>query len=433
MDPEATFPASFLWGTATSPTQVEGHVHNEWTHFVAQDGNHCRVACDHYHRYPEDIQWMKYLGVNAYRLGIEWSRLQAAPGSPLNRKELDRYLDLLDQLLAAGIKPMVVLHHFSNPPWINATGGWTNAGTVEAFVNYVGQLVPELRGRVSLWNTFNEPDTYASLGYLLGGFPPCRRGDWFGFRKVIRNMASAHLKASEIIRAGGSNGEVAEVGIAKNWTVFEPFNRWLPWDRLYAGISHWAFNSFVTEAFLGGGRHRASSYLGLNYYGRVRVRNLRALVPANGVSHEELSKWGITCDDMLERHPAGFGRALRHLHQRFQLPVLVTENGSASENDDFRIRDLQEHLQQMHLAVADGVDVRGYFYWSLMDNFEWQFGYSKKFGLLKVDFNHADLPRSMTALAHYYRNICNSKAATAPDQPKRNEAVGANRYGTPSE
>ena len=121
------FPDQFLWGTATSTTQIEGHINNEWTDFVARDGRTCRIACDSYHRYAEDIEWMRQLGVNAYRMGIEWSRLQSEAYGPLHQAELARYVDQLDRLNAAGIVPMVVLHHFSNPPWINAIGGWTNA------------------------------------------------------------------------------------------------------------------------------------------------------------------------------------------------------------------------------------------------------------------------------------------------------------------
>src|SRR5579871_6318502 len=136
-DGELRFPAGFLWGTATSATQVEGHIQNEWTNFVAPDGSTCHPACDHYHRYPEDIEWMTRIGAKAYRMSIEWSRLQSRAGGPLNQAELDRYCDLLDRLLAAGITPMVVLHHFSNPPWISAARGWENPETVSIFVDYV--------------------------------------------------------------------------------------------------------------------------------------------------------------------------------------------------------------------------------------------------------------------------------------------------------
>ncbi|HEX4343295.1 MAG TPA: family 1 glycosylhydrolase, partial [Verrucomicrobiae bacterium] len=156
------FPPGFLWGTATSTTQIEGHIDNEWTDFVARDGQTCQQACDSYHRYPEDIAWMKRLGVNAYRFGIEWSRLQSAPYAPLNQIELARYFDQLDRLNAANILPMVVLHHFSNPPWISANGGWLNRATVLAFADYVSKLALALRSRVRIWNTFNEPDTYVS-------------------------------------------------------------------------------------------------------------------------------------------------------------------------------------------------------------------------------------------------------------------------------
>ncbi|HTB84659.1 MAG TPA: family 1 glycosylhydrolase, partial [Candidatus Sulfotelmatobacter sp.] len=262
------FPDNFLWGTATSPTQVEGGIENEWTNFTAMDGGNCRVSCNHYHHYREDIVWMQKLGVNAYRFGIEWSRLQSAPFAPLNREELARYVDVIDRLLAANITPMVVLHHFSNPPWINAAGGWTNAATIAAYVDFVKQLVPVLREKVFLWNTFNEPDTYACVAYLLGGFPPQGKWQIGKFRRVVDHMARAHAKASRVIRREGIfNGRKPEVGIAKNWTFFHAYKEFSPWDRLMALGSHYTFNKFVLDAFLGGWRRRASTFIGLNYYG----------------------------------------------------------------------------------------------------------------------------------------------------------------------
>jgi hypothetical protein len=253
------FPPGFLWGTATSPTQVEGHIENEWTNFTAQDGGHCRIACDHYHRYPEDIEWMSKLSVNAYRFGIEWSRLQSAPFAPLNQNELARYVDLLDRLKVKNITPMVVLHHFSNPPWINSIGGWTNAATVPAFVDFVRQLVAVLKEKVFLWNTFNEPDTYACVAYLLGGFPPQRKWKLGEFRKVISHMARAHVEASRIIqREGIFSGRKPEVGIAKNWTFFHAYKKFSPWDlplhvqQICAGRFSWrraaqGFNFYRAE------------------------------------------------------------------------------------------------------------------------------------------------------------------------------------------
>jgi len=404
------FPEDFLWGTATSTTQIEGHIQNEWTDFTARDGGDCRVACDSYHRYVEDVEWMSKLGVNAYRFGIEWSRLQSAPFAPLNQQELARYLDLMDRLRAANITPMVVLHHFSNPPWINAAGGWTNPSVVAAFVDYLSKLVRVLSQKVYLWNTFNEPDTYACLAYLLGGFPPQLKWKLNHFRRVIRHMALAHEQASDIIRRESHAGRELQVGIAKNWTFFHAYKRFSPWDRLSAFACHYTFNKFVLDAFLGGARSRASTFIGLNYYGRVRFHHFNPMIPASGAPVTRLKDFGFDCDDMVERYPEGLGKILPYLQRKFRLPLYITEHGAASADETFRERDLRSNLTALHHAMTRGADVRGFFYWSLLDNFEWQFGYSKKFGLLSVDFGDADLPRRMKPLGEIYRTICFEKS-----------------------
>lgn len=400
------FPEKFLWGTATSTTQIEGHINNEWTDFVARDGQTCRIACDSYHRYAEDIQWMQKLGVNAYRMGVEWSRLQSEPNGPLNKIEVARYIDQLDRLQLAGINPMIVLHHFSNPPWLNEIGGWTNSKAIPAFLDFVRKLAPLLRGHVQFWNTFNEPDTYASCGYLIGEFPPLRKWRLNAFRTVVNNMADAHERACEIIRETGSALGQVEVGFSKNWTYFEPYNSMSPWDLFIARFIHRQLNLFVFHSFMRGQRKNASTFLGVNYYGRIRFRNLQPLVPTFGFSREALLRLGVECDDMLERYPAGLEFALRHMYKQTRLPIYLTEHGCSSPDESFRERDLKENLKSLHRAMAGGVDVRGFFYWSLLDNFEWQFGYSKKFGLLEVNFADQSLPRKMKPLAHIYSDIC---------------------------
>jgi beta-glucosidase len=349
---------------------------------------------------------MTMLGVNAYRFGIEWSRLQSTPFAPLNQTELARYVDLLDRLRAAGITPMVVLHHFSNPPWINAAGGWTNVATIPAFVDFVRQLVAALKDRVYLWNTFNEPDTYACVAYLLGGFPPQQKWSIGSFRRVINHMAQAHVQAARIIRSEGDAGRKPEVGIAKNWTFFHAYNRFSPWDRMTAFACHYTFNKFVLDAFLGGGRRKASTFIGLNYYGRVRFHHFRAMIPASGTPVKTLKEFGFVCDDMVERYPEGMEKILAYLHRKFHLPIYITEHGAASDDEAFRERDLRENLTVLHRSIESGVDVRGFFYWSLLDNFEWQFGYTKKFGLFAVDFADEKLPRSPKPLAAVYAQIC---------------------------
>lgn len=400
------FPPRFLWGTATSTTQIEGHIQNEWTNFVARDGRTCHPACDSYHRYAEDIQWMNQLGVNAYRMGIEWSRLQPAAYASLDQNELARYCDQLDRLNGAGIVPMVVLHHFSNPPWLNAIGGWTNPEAIPAFVDYVTKLAKALRGQVRIWNTFNEPDTYACCGYLIAEFPPQQKGMLVSFRKVIRYMAEAHQKVCPLLREIGSALGPVEVGFSKNWTFFQPYQKQLPWDVFIATFLHSQMNSFVLDSFMGEGRHASSTYLGVNYYGRIRFKNFQPLVPTFGFSCDDLAKMGVACDDMLERYPTGLHTALETMYQKYRLPIYVTEHGSASSDEHFRERDLKANLASLHRAIEKGVDVRGFYYWSLLDNFEWQFGYSKKFGLISVDFDDEKLPRRMKMLGEIYREIC---------------------------
>jgi beta-glucosidase len=182
---------------------------------------------------------------------------------------------------------------------------------------------------------------------------------------------------------------------------------------LLAGLSHHAFNRFVLDEFLGGARREASTFLGVNYYGRARLNHFQALVPTNNVPPEKLEALGIVSDDMFERHPTGFGKLLKTFHRRYGLPIYITEHGAASRDQDFRIRDLTAHLLELHAAISHGVDVRGFFYWSLLDNFEWQFGYTKKFGLLSVDFGDEKLPRKMTRVGEFYRGICKSRETAA--------------------
>ena len=357
------FPPGFLWGAATSPTQVEGHIENEWTPFVAQDGSRCNVACDSYHRYPEDVEWIAKLGLNAYRFGIEWSRLQAAPFARLNPAALARYVDQLDQLRAAGITPMVVLHHFSNPPWLNAAGGWTNAAAIPAFVDYVRQLVAALKERVYIWNTFNEPDTYACVASARGvpaaaqmAARPVPPGDCAHGPRPC--PGEPHPPARR-------RGRPPQVGIAKNWTFFHAYQRFSPWDRATAYACHYTFNKFVLDAFLGGWRRRASTFIGLNYYGRVRFHHFRAMIPASGAPVQELKQFGFVCDDMVERYPEGMAKILAYLHRKFRLPIYITEHGSASADEQFRARDLRQNLAALHRSIQAGADVRGFFYWSL--------------------------------------------------------------------
>ncbi len=226
-------------------------------------------------------------------------------------------------------------------------------------------------------------------------------------------MARAHVQASRVIRREGVAGRKPEVGIAKNWTFFHAYNRFSPWDRATALVCHYTFNKFVLDAFLGGWRRRASTFIGLNYYGRVRFHHFRAMIPASGTPLKALKDFGFICDDMVERYPEGMEKILAYLRRKFRLPIYITEHGSASADEHFRELDLRQNLAALHRSIAAGADVRGFFYWSLLDNFEWQFGYTKKFGLLAVDFADAKLPRSLKPLARVYAQICRENQVRA--------------------
>jgi beta-glucosidase len=223
-------------------------------------------------------------------------------------------------------------------------------------------------------------------------------------------MADAHVRICEFIRQQGSGAGPVEVGFTKNWTMFQTYMSLSPWDAIIAGVSHYMFNRFVLRSFLRGHRRHAPTFLGLNYYGRVRFHHCRPLVPVGGFTSENLAKMGVICDDMFERHPPGMENVLLHLHEQYGLPIYLTEHGSASSDEEFRARDLKENLASLHRAIGLGVDVRGFFYWSLLDNFEWQFGYSKKFGLIEVDFSDEKLPRKMKPLGEVYSRVCRENA-----------------------
>jgi beta-glucosidase len=262
---------------------------------------------------------------------------------------------------------------------------------------------------------------------MIGQFPPLYRGRLRAFRQVVRNMAQAHERVCCLIRKEGSELGPVEVGFSKNWTLFQAHRNSRLWDRVMAGFAHSQFNEFVLRTFSRGARQQAGTFLGVNYYGRIRFWNLKPLLPTCGFSHDQLLKLGMECDDMIERHPAGLESALVELHRRSRSPIFLTEHGSSSTDEAFRERDLRENLMALHRAIGRGVDIRGFYYWSLLDNFEWQFGYSKKFGLLSVDFSNGSRPRAMKPLAEVYRRICQRNSLRADPE----EFVEARVEGQP--
>jgi len=388
---EATFhfPKDFLWGTATAAHQVEGNnTNNDWWAWEQADDSRPQsgLTCDWWNRAEEDIERMAALHTNAHRLSIEWSRIEPSPAI-WDYDAIDRYRVILTAMRRAGIQPMVTLHHFSNPMWVAEQGGWLNPDVVAWFKRFVAKAVAELVDLCDTWCTINEPNVYASEGYILGSWPPGHANIGESLQ-VLFHMLQAHAAAYELIHDMQPR---AQVGLAIHMTLWEPWstsflNRWAA-----KRLDH-AFNGLTLEA-LKDGRWRppigrkieepkfknTSDWIGLNYYQRYEAFfDLRAptrlfLSYRTRPGHETgPAHWG-------EIYPEGLFLLLRRLYRQFGLPIYITENGRPDEHDTKRPRFILEHLHQVWRAVSFNWPVRGYYFWSLLDNFEWAEGYDPRF------------------------------------------------------
>jgi beta-glucosidase len=416
--PDATFhfPRGFLWGAATAAHQVEGNnTNNNWYAWEQQagrihQGQKSGLACDWWGgRWKEDFDRAAETGQNAHRLSIEWSRIQPEPDR-WDENALDHYRQMLQGLQSRGLQPMVTLHHFTDPIWIYEKGGWERETTVDYFARYVEKVVEALKGYVRLWVTINEPNVYVVGGYVGGEFPPGRRNLDVGIR-VMANLLRGHAAAYKIIHRLQAD---ALVGVAINLRDFIPARSWSPLDRLVTNLLDQNFNASFLDTLANGkfkmGTTRLNlaeakgtqDYVGVNYYSRDLVA-----FSLNGGSmfskryyraDAELSDTGF-----LANEPDGFFRQLKKA-TRFGLPIYVTENGVEDEDDHLRPRYIIEHIHQMWRAVNFNWPIRGYFHWSLVDNFEWERGWSQRFGLWELDVN-TQARRRRTSV-NLYQEIC---------------------------
>lgn len=406
-----TFPAGFLWGTATSSHQVEGdNRNNDWWAWEQEPGRiyggqSSGLACDHYRRYLEDIELMAALGYNAYRFSLEWSRIEPESGH-FSVAALDYYAQVLEALRARGIEPVVTLHHFTLPLWLARAGGFLNPEAVERFDRYAREVAAALGREVRYWVTINEPMVLATQSYLLGLWPPGHK-NLFETLRVARHLLLAHARAYHRLKE--VNGE-AMVGLAKHLRVVDPGRPGLL-DRGVAGlldyVFNWAFLSGVERGRLPlpfGFNQRmpellqTQDFLGVNYYTRdIVFFDWRS--PGTLFAKMEVAVGRERNDLGWEVYPEGLYRLLKRL-QTYGKPILITENGISTGDDLARQRFLLDHLRQVKRALEEGVEVRGYFYWSLLDNFEWAEGYRARFGLVEVDF--ATQKRSPRPSAHLY-------------------------------
>ncbi len=440
------FPDNFIWGAATSSYQIEGAWNEDgkgesiWDRFShtpdnIEDASNGDVACDHYHRWPEDIALMQSLNLQAYRFSIAWPRILPQGRGAINQAGLDFYSRLVDGLLEAGITPLATLYHWDLPQALQDEGGWPERSTAEAFVEYADIVTRHLGDRVTRWITHNEPWVIAFLGHQIGEHAPGWQ-NWPAAIKASHHLLLSHGWAVPVIRR---NSPKAEVGITLNLLPTYPaspsaadanktrffdgyMNRWFL-DPLYGRhypadmVAEYTAQGYLPEglAFIQPGDLETiavkTDFLGINYYTRSLLRDEQAtdnLPPTRSLAPQ--SEW---TEMGWEVYPDGLFDLLCRLHFDYQPPKLyITENGASYSDgpdaeghihDQRRLDYLRDHLTAAHRAIQTGVPLVGYFIWSLMDNFEWARGYKQRFGMVWVDYE--TLARTPKASALWYKTV----------------------------
>lgn len=399
------FPKDFYWGAAGSAYQVEGNnTNSDWWDWEKKAGlkELCGRASDHYQRYKEDFDLAKLLHHNCHRLSIEWSRIQPREGE-FDSREIEHYADVISSLRQRGIEPIVTLHHFTNPMWFTRMGGWETKNSSIYFSRYVEKIIQALCEQVKYWITINEPMIYVYFSYIIGIWPPQEK-TIFKSKRVMDNMVIAHVKAYKLIHKIYKTRGLppASVSVAQNMQAFLPCSPTLK-NKLALYIRDRMFNfEFIRQAV----RHKSLDFIGLNYYtrGLVDVRSWKLenlLLDFCKSNHHPLKKnylgWDI--------YPQGLYELLLRL-KKYNLPVLISENGICTDDDFLRWEFISGHLKKVHAAMAKGVEVLGYIYWSLLDNFEWDKGFGPRFGLIEVDYQ--TYKRSIRESARKFALVCKS-------------------------
>ena len=361
------------------------------------NGDTSEVACDHYHRYREDFALLRELNQGAHRMSVEWSRIEPSEGV-FDSRQIRHYRDVLADIREQGMTPMVTLHHFTNPRWFVAKGGWTAPGAARAFLPYVSRVADELGDLVGLWCTINEPPIYAANGWITGEFPPSHRGDIAGAYRVTANMRQAHELAYLALKRRWPD---TPVGLSHHKFLFMPASKRRR-DRWAARTAQFALDSWP----VGAGQWRrvvdaTSDYIGLAHYWGQMVALDRRLPREQFMRRFNVP--GVPVTEMGWGSDPAWMRVVLDELRSLGKPVYITENGLASNDDEWRKRYLGEVLWTVLGAIEDGVDVRGYFHWTNMDNFEWARGYGARFGLISVDRN--TLERTIKPSGRLYGRI----------------------------
>ncbi len=417
------FPEGFLWGAATSSHQVEGGNHNDWSEWEKQNATRLAqesektfswnphwekfrleatnpasyisgIACDHYNRFREDFDMAKDLGHNTHRFSIEWSRIEPEEGK-FDEKEIEHYRQVIEALRARNIEPFLTLWHWTNPVWVETKyGNWENPEVGEKFLRFAERMVQEYQPLVKFWAIFNEPNTFVGRGYIQANRPPARRSVWRAHR-AIRNFNRTHKKVYTMIHSLQPNAVV----ILSHWFAFmRPYqNQFL--SRLLIPV----LNYFRNGQFF----HNLENYcdaIGVQFY-RVDYIKVGGWGTWGPVAPITLGQWQNDLGWDLE--PEAIQLVLEGL-KKYQKPIYITESGLADSEDADRSAFIQKTLSAVHRAILNGVPVKGYFHWSLLDNFEWSEGYWPRFGLIAVDF--ATQKRTPRPSATIYAEICRSNS-----------------------
>jgi beta-glucosidase len=397
------FPRGFLWGVSTAAHQVEGeNQDNQWYDWEAagriRSGERCGLACDWWNNAERDFDLARDMGLNALRLSVEWSRLEPQPGQ-WNGQAWQRYRQMLEGLQQRGIQPIVCLHHFTHPKWFERQGGFLGKNAGEIFARFARRVVLELGDLCRYWVTFNEPNVFAALGYVLGEFPPGRKGKIGTSLRLVNAMAQCH---AQVYRSIHELQNHALVGWAHNYVVFEPANPSFAPDRWIAGLLSYLFN----ESFLavvekgrpalpfhltnGGFRNVKGScdFVGLNVYSRFHVAfslRHRSQLFGNVFVPEHVPQGDSGVEKPYgEAFPGAIRAAVRRA-ARLGKPIYILENGVPDAEDRIRPWLIVNVVQDLHRLLGEGHDIRGYFHWTLTDNFEWSEGWKLKFGLVALD------------------------------------------------
>lgn len=417
-------PDDFLIGCASAAHQVEGGLDNDWSRMEREhperirDGSASGIACDHWTRYPGDLRQLGEMHHSAHRFSIEWSRVEPREGV-FDRDALLHYTDVVRTCRSHGMEPVVTLQHFTLPLWLADRGGVLSPDAPRRFARFAAVCAEAIGADVTWWITVNEPAVLAVFGYLYAEWPPLQPSIR-GFLAALEGLARMHAAAYRAVHVvAEARGWSARVSVAHHERPVRALDPHSPIHRAVAVLPNAIFNRWFLRACTGGrllppvgygqsiaGLRDSLDYLALNYYSEERVRFNRrrprelfaeSVVP-DGLP---ISSFGWPID------AGGLGRALERLGEGFQLPILITENGVADEDDELRPQFLVDHLGAVCDAIDSGADVRGYLHWTAMDNFEWAEGYSKRFGLLAVDRD--SLERRAKPSAALFAEICRTR------------------------